>query len=275
MKRDRLYRTEAIILKRSNLGEADRLLTLYAPHLGKRRVTAKGVRKLTSRKAGHLELFTHSQLLLARGRSLDIVTQAETISSFPKLRTDLSKTSHVYYIGELLDRFTGEEVDNYPLFELLLQTLGRLNEGFNIGLTTRFYELHLLELVGYQPQLFHCVRCSQTIKPTTNYFSAGDGGVVCPHCAQASPDPMRPIVVNSLKVLRYLQTHTFEDCYRLQLNAETQKDLERIMLTYITYHLERNLKSVEFVHLVRQPVKPFAYTPPAETSPAKEELQST
>jgi len=275
MKRERLYRAEAIILKRSNLGEADRLLTLYTPHMGKRRVTAKGIRKLTSRKAGHLELFTHSQLLLARGRSLDIITQAETINSFPKLRTDLSRTSHVYYISELLDRFTREGIDNHPLFELLLQTLGWLDDGFNISLTARFYELHLLGLVGYQPQLFHCVRCNETIKPTTNYFSAGDGGVVCPHCAQASPDPMQPTAVNSLKVLRYLQTHSIEDCYRLQLNAEIQKDLERIMQRYITYYLERNLKSVEFIHLIRQPVKPFAYTPPAKTPPAKEELQST
>jgi recombinational DNA repair protein (RecF pathway) len=68
--RERLYRTEAIVLRRSDLGEADRLLTLYTPEWGKLRVIAKGVRKPTSRKSGHVELFTHSRLLIARGRNL-------------------------------------------------------------------------------------------------------------------------------------------------------------------------------------------------------------
>ncbi|MFQ5886561.1 MAG: DNA repair protein RecO, partial [Anaerolineae bacterium] len=86
MQRERLYRAEAIVLRRMNLGEADRLLTLYTPEWGKIRVVAKGVRKPTSRKAGHLELFTHSRLLIAKGRSLDIVTQAETITPFLPLR---------------------------------------------------------------------------------------------------------------------------------------------------------------------------------------------
>ncbi len=96
MDRERLYRTEAVVLKRSDFGEADRLLTLYTPRLGKCRVLAKGVRRLTSRKAGHLELFTHAQLLVAKARSLDIVTQAETIDAYANLRKDLLRASRAY-----------------------------------------------------------------------------------------------------------------------------------------------------------------------------------
>lgn len=273
MNRDRLYRTDAIVLKRGNWGEADRLLTLYTPYLGKFRVIAKGVRKPVSRKAGHLELLSHSNLLLARGRSLDIVTQAETISTFPNLRTELTKTGRAYYIIELIDRFTGEGIENYPLFDLLLQALTWLNDESDIELIARFYELRLLEFVGYQPQLFRCVRCNDEIKPANNQFNAGEGGITCPRCSQESPElSAQPISVNSLKVLRYMQIHTLEESYRLPLSSEIHRDLERIMLKYITYHLERNLKSVEFVQRLRQPVQPAPPHSLPDLSQAEEEM---
>jgi len=272
MNRERLYRSEAIILKRSNLGEADRLLTLYTPHRGKQRVTAKGVRRPTSRKAGHLELFTHVQLLLARGRTLDIVTQAETISAFPKLRTDLTRTSSAYYVVELLDRFTGEEIENAPLFDLLRQALTWLNDEPDVAPVLRFYELRLLGLVGYQPQLFQCVRCTARISPQINYFSIGDGGVVCPSCAQDRTEPgLLRIAVNPLKVMRYFQTHPFAECRQIRLGPEIWKDVEGIMLRYITYHLERNLKSVEFIHHLRRPTGPTTGTAPTQPFPTEEE----
>ena len=271
MHRERLYRSEAIIVKRSNLGEADRLLTLYTPHRGKHRVTAKGVRRPTSRKAGHLELFTHAQLLLAKGRTLDIVTQAETISAFPKLRTDLSRTSSAYYLVELLDRFTGEEIENRALFDLLLQSLSWLNEEPEVEPVIRFYELRLLGLVGYQPQLFRCVRCTATINPQINYFSIGDGGVVCPSCAQEwTESGLQKIAVNPLKVMRYFQTHSFAECRQIRLNPEIWKDVEGIMLRYITYYLERNLKSVEFIHHLRRPVEAPAGAAPTNPFPTEE-----
>ena len=97
--RDRLYRTEAVILRRHDFGEADKLLTIYTPAFGKLRVLAKGVRKTTSRKAGHVELFTHSRLLIAKGKTLDIVTQAETISAFLPIRVELALTSYAYYLA--------------------------------------------------------------------------------------------------------------------------------------------------------------------------------
>lgn len=275
MDRERLYRTEAVVLKRSDFGEADRLLTLYTPRLGKCRVLAKGVRRLTSRKAGHLELFTHAQLLVAKARSLDIVTQAETIDAYANLRKDLLRASRAYYAVELLDRFTGEGIENRPLFELLLRTLSWLNAEPDVDLVTRYYELHLLEMVGYRPQLFHCIGCQADIEPVTNCFSAAEGGVMCPHCGESSSGPaLRTIPVNVLKVLRYLQTRPFESCRRLQLGAAIHRDLEHIMLCYVTYHLERNLKSIEFLRLLREP----AHAPVAGLStltPSREDTPLT
>ncbi len=106
--RDRLYRVEAIVLKRSDYGEADRLLTLFTPDLGKLRAIAKGARKPSSRKSGHVELFTHSALLIARGRHLDVVTQADTLDAFLPLRENLDRLGFAYYLAELVDQFVEE-----------------------------------------------------------------------------------------------------------------------------------------------------------------------
>jgi len=250
---ERLYRTEAIVLKRSDFGEADRLLTLYTPELGKIRVIAKGARKPTSRKSGHVELFTHAQLLVARGRNLDIVTQAETIHAFRPLREDLLRTSYAYYAAELLDRFVEEGVENRPLFALLLAVLDWLGESNDLALIARFYELRLLALSGYQPQLFQCVNCRATIEPVTNFFDPDRGGVLCPRCGHELRDNagLKSISLNALKVLRFLQTHESETCFRLRISPALHGELEAVMQRYIIYILERNLKSVAFLQMLR------------------------
>lgn len=251
MSRERLYRTEAVVLKRTDFGEADRLLTLYTPGLGKLRAIAKGIRRPTSRKSGHLELFSHSQLLIARGRNLDIITQAETITTFKPLRHDLMRLTYAYYVAELVDRFAKEGVDNRPLYDLLLATIARLAEDPDPVLVARFFEVHLLGLMGYQPQLFHCVECRSLLTPEDQYFHHDAGGVLCPACARKMTGA-RPLSLVALKVLRFLQTRGYELCRTLQLRSTTQQEVEDLLHRYIVHHLERNLKSVEFLDTVRQ-----------------------
>jgi DNA repair protein RecO (recombination protein O) len=252
--RERLYRTEAVVLRRNDFGEADRLLTIYTPEWGKLRVIAKGVRKPTSRKSGHVELFTHSRLLIAKGRNLDIVTQAETIHSFRPLREDLLRTGWAYYAAELLDRFVEEGIENRPLFNLFLATLGRLCEDVDLDLTARFYELRLLTLVGYRPQLFHCLACQAEVEPgTTPFFSSASGGLLCPRCGEGQREAWE-MSMPALKVLRFMQANRYELCQRLRVGRPLQAELEEAMRRYITYTLERNLKSVEFLQRLRREV---------------------
>lgn len=256
--RERLYRTEAVVLRRRDLGETDRILTLYTPQQGKMNAIAKGVRKPSSRKAGHLELFTHSQLLVARGRNLDIITQAEAIHDYRALREDLDRVTYAHYVVELLDRFASEGQENQPAFALLVETLGRLCEAPDLPLAVRHYELQLLVLEGYQPQFFRCLDCGDLIQPVTNYFDPEKGGTLCPRCGEGllgrpgAPSRIRPVGVNTLKVLRYLQTHDYAESSRLRLKTHTHRDVEALMLHYITYILERNLKSVDFIRRLRQ-----------------------
>jgi DNA repair protein RecO (recombination protein O) len=249
--RERVYRTEAIVLRRTDFGEADRLLTAFTPERGKLRLVAKGARKPSSRKSGHLELFSHGQYMVAVGRDLDIVTQAETLEPFLSLREDLLRTTYAYYVAELADAFTAEQDENRPLFELLKDAFGWLCDATDLRLVARYYELHLLGLAGYQPQLFVCGGCKQRLEPEINYLSAADGSVFCRRCGYDRVGTVE-ISVNALKVLRFLQTREWETCRLLRLSPSSHAELEQLMNSYITYHLERRLKSVDFIHRLRR-----------------------
>jgi len=259
MDRERLYRTDALILHRSDFGEADRLLTVFTPRLGRLRLLAKGARKPTSRKAGHVEPFTYVHMLVARGRNLDIVSQVETLESFRSVREDLERASQAYYLAELINSFIEEGDENPVLFDLALATLARLCETRDRALALRFFELRCLGLVGYQPQLYFCVECRTQLEPVTNYFYPPAGGVLCPRHGEAVRGA-EPLAMPTFKVLRYMQTHPWDDVAALQLKPGTHLDLESVLQRYIVYLLERRLKSVDFIHHLRRQAQPAAPT---------------
>ena len=251
MAKPRTYQTEAIIIKKIKLGEADRILTLYTPHLGKIRAVAKGVRRPRSKLAGHLELLTHSLVSLARGRNLDTITGSQTINSFLPLKSDLKLTSYGLYATELVDQFTADHIENHPLFQLLLETMHRLCRGGDNELVLRYFELHLLNEVGYRPQLQQCVSCRQVLEPTTNSFCPSAGGILCPSCSQSQP-LTHPVSVNALKVLRLLQSSDYSTVVKLKIDPELSHQLEMVMRDYLKYLLEREVKSAAWLDTLRE-----------------------
>ena len=157
--RPRLYKTEAVVLKHIPLGEADRIVTLFTPDLGIVRASAKGVRRPRSRIAGHLEPLVRCRLMLARGRNLDIISGAETLQGFTAVREDLEQLGRAMVCVELVDAFSPEGQGNRPLYDLLVEALEWLEAGEG-DWAPRFFELHLLGLTGYMPELHRCVGCA-------------------------------------------------------------------------------------------------------------------
>jgi DNA repair protein RecO (recombination protein O) len=240
------YQTEAIIIKKTKLGEADRILTMLTPELGKIQAVAKGVRKPKSKMAGHLELLTHSQLSLSRGRSLDIISACQTINSYLPLKNDLDLTACGLYITELAEQFTIEEQENRLLFDLLRDTLQRLCETGNRDMVLHHYEMQVLEQAGYRPELYRCVCCEKPLAPVTNYFSFSEGGVICPDCRSSYPYA-RPLSVNALKVLRLLQSNDVVTALKLKITSALAEEMEGIIRRYIKYLLEKDLKSTAWM----------------------------
>ena len=251
MTRPHLIHTEAIVIKRVDLGEADKIVTLYTPNVGKLRAVAKGVRRPSSRLGGHVEMFTYSDMLLARGRNLDIVTQSQTLDAFIGMRDDLWRTSCASYVGEIVDQFTEENLENYPVFELLKRTFERLANWRQPDMAVRLFEMQLLDHLGYRPELRRCLKCNQDVAATPNYFSASSGGILCLECGRGSASA-QPVSINTQKALRLLQVNDAETASRLRLDEAVQSEVEGTLRTYIRYILEREPKSLGVLKAIRR-----------------------
>lgn len=238
------------MLRHTDWGESDRLITIFSLEMGKIRVVAKGVRKPRSRKAGHLEPFTRSTIQLARGREILIVTQAEMIDAFTSLHDDLVLMTYAAYVVELLDRFTYEEGENHALYRLLSESLARLCQPGNPEIVVRYYEMRLLDLVGFRPRLFVCVSCGAEIQPQDQFFSAEAGGVICPKCLPKSSG-VRPVSKDALRYLRHFQRSSYAEAQQAMPGPLVSHELEGLMQYYLTYLLERGLNTPAFLRRVR------------------------
>lgn len=249
MRQAKTSRAEVVVLKAIDYGETDKILTLCTLYGGKVRAIAKGVRRTTSRMGGHLDLFAHATVLFVHGRNMEIVTQGQGIHSFPHLREDLSRLAKACYAAELVDRFTEDHNPSPDLFRALVRVLERIDAGEDGERALQLFELQLLALSGYRPQLHRCVVCDSTIEPGANAFDAALGGVLCPTCGPVQRTA-RPISTPALKLLRNLQTRG-EAMLGVPVGQAVTDEAESVLSTYIQYLLERRPKSADFLDTMR------------------------
>jgi len=240
---ERLYRCEAIVLGRMDLGEADRILTLYSRQHGKLRVIAKGARRPLSRLGPHLEYFSRAQLMLARGRELDVVTGAETEDAHLAIRGDLDAFGHASHMVEILTRLTEDRQENVAVFELLASSLRLLADGVDAFHVTRHYELALLVLLGYRPELYHCIECRADLTQAPHHFAAGLGGFLCEQCRGREPGS-RVVSVDAQKYLRALDRGGLGATVRIGIEKPLREELEGVLGAYLRHVAERDLGSL-------------------------------
>ena len=179
----RRYVTDAIVLSRFDLGEADRVLTLITPQHGKLKAIAKGIRRPTSRLGGSLEPFAELNIALARGRTFDVVTEVRVGHAWLRLRDNLESAATAWYLAELADRSLEERHEAEPLYDLLRRAYELLDAGMAPGRVARWYELHLADELGQRPEVDRCVECDRMLEPTETYrWVPPLGGVVCSRC---------------------------------------------------------------------------------------------
>lgn len=259
----RVYKTEGIVLRHTDFGEADRILTVITPHYGKLRAIAKGSRKITSRMASAADLMARAQFVLAGGRELDVVTQAETQERFDHLRDSLWHGSAAYTVAEAIDRSQEDREPHEEVYTLALETLRRLDADAIAWLadpvpdnqagpaargwaTLRSFELTLLDILGYRPSFHQCVACESALQAVeTNGFNPELGGALCASCSRHS---QRPLPLLALKVLRLVQTTRWEHLPVMRLDARTRDDVEAIVQSLLALNLDRTLKSWSLLH---------------------------
>ena len=250
MARPRIYKTEGVVLRQMPLGEADRLLTMFSPDLGKLRVVARGVRRAKSKLAGHTEQLTRVRISVAVGRNLDALSEAETIDSFRRLKEDLGHVSQALYLAELVDGFTVEQSPNPGAYRLLLDALSALDADRPTGFLLRHFELGLLRRSGFGPELRQCVACGRGLEPEDHMLTCAGGGALCRECRPTATDPLLRVSLPNMKLLRFLQRASLDQALELTASRELSAESERVMSAYVRHVLERETKSAAFLKLV-------------------------
>ena len=249
--RPKSYNTDAIVLRSVDEGEADRRVTLLTPGWGKAQAYVRGARRITSRLGGHLDVLNHSRVSLAVGARWNVVTGAESIASFGRLKQDLDRIAAALYLAELTGAMLPEEAPHPAAYRLLLDALRAIDGGAaDDRLTARYLELRLLEDTGYMPELSVCVVCGRTVEPDRHRFAPDMGGVTCDACA-VSQGRALPLSLSALKVLRHFARSGMAQGTAISASPALLTELEMLLLSCIHAVLDRDTASGVFIGHLR------------------------
>jgi DNA repair protein RecO (recombination protein O) len=239
------YQTNAIVIGRTNLGEADRIIRFITPDHGKLSAVARGVRKLKSRTAGHLELFGEASLTLAAGRgSLDVITSAR-LNWYPhQLTADYSALGLAYAFGSAIDRMTQERHPQPELYAHLAEALRVVNTGAGGSLVELWFKLRLLNVAGFRPELAHCMVCAQARAEANYRFDAARGGLVCSACASATA---RPLSTNAVKLWRLLSDYPYATVHQIAGAPELAAATLALCDEFYEHHIGRAFRPGVFM----------------------------
>ncbi|OQB06037.1 MAG: DNA repair protein RecO [bacterium ADurb.Bin212] len=240
----RRIKTRGVVIKRLNFNEADKILTIFTDNLGKIKAIAKGVRKIPSRMAGSLEPYNLIQLELHEGKSFYIVTGVELISSY-NCNGMLSGSTKAVYASEIIDKMFEDEEKNINAFELFVSALSQLHRTKN-NLPLRLFELQILSQAGFQPDLYLCSSCKNSLKSGENYISNISGHLLCARCGEHFGAATK-IEDGVIKLLRLLQKNGVGVCDKIKCDISHIKEVEGILEKYLQNALEKELKSRKYL----------------------------
>ena len=245
------YDARAIVLRKTKLGESDLILALLAEDGSQIRAVAKGARKPASSFAARLELYSVVDLLVARGRSLDIVKEARLVESNERLRRDIEHAAGAAPIAELLDRVTQMGLENPRLFALTrtaLSSLGRVDPA-QVPAVCAAHLLKTLAFAGLRPSLDVCVSCGRDVEAVPESglmaLSYQEGGAVCAACRSSVETVLVP--ASTVAWCRALLSSTFAEIEILEADPSAAFSVLRFCQQWVSEHVGANLKSWNFL----------------------------
>lgn len=245
-----LYRSDAFVLRTYNLGEADQIIVFLTEDYGKVRAVARRSRSAKRQTASYYQPMTllHAIFFGRPSQPLHRINSVDMIQPFRALREDFTLMRCGLYMTELLDAATRDREPVSDLFALLRQGLAQLTETSTPDTLLRLFELQLLMLIGYTPQLFACVRCAKDLAAYETAFSPAIGGLVCRACMT----DRQQTVILSAETLAYLRQGVMSDAEFAPLlpdDAEVCQEIETVLHQHLIARLGRELKSYAFLHL--------------------------
>lgn len=240
---------EGIVIRTTDYGETNKIVTLYTRELGKVGAMARGAKKPNSRLSSITQLFTHGHFLIQRGSGLGSLQQGEIISSMRSIGEDIFLTAYASYIVELTDKCTEEKKPNPFRFELLLQTLHYMNEGYDPDIMMNIYEMKMLNVLGLYPILDQCSVCGSTDGHFS--FSIREGGFICYRCLDQDPYHLK-VTPAALRLLRLFYYFDLSRLGSISVKDETKAELKKVISAYYDEYSGLHLKSKKFLQSMAQ-----------------------
>lgn len=237
------YKTEAIIINRLNLGESDRILTLFSPEIGKIRAIAKGSRKTKSKFGGHTELFSLADFVISTGKSLDVVNDVSLLSNYFSENPDIEKVKSAYYFAEIINRLIPDHAPHPDIYELLIFCLDNMQKT-DISLIQLIFVSRILISLGIYPELTNCVKCEEKPHKDSIYFSKTGGGLTDKACSLHFEDATS-VDENTIKLWRYIATAPLADTLRVKVGTEDVCAATRLANEYIHCATQIDYKSLK------------------------------
>jgi len=246
-----LHKTPAVVLRSMPYGESDQIVTLYTLAFGKIKGIAKGAKRSRKRFGNTLEICSYITATFFEKETADLVrlSHSELVRSFEGLRGDITKLAWASYLIELVNALTAERIKNRGLFRLLIVFLNFINRGNLKEEIQRVFEVRLLSLLGYQPQFNHCTRCQKGLSGERFFFSAREGGVLCPSCAAHLPD-LLPVSLGTIKTLLLAQSIPLEKVGRISFSPQSLKESQAVLSLFLQQYLGKELKSQKFLEQI-------------------------
>lgn len=242
-----LTKTRGVVLRTINIREADRIIEIYSDDLGKVRAIARGVRKIQSRLAGHLEPFTYVDLMFAQGRGeLPTITGAKALEHFEFIRRDLHKVAVASYLSELVGKLTPDNQVSRRFPELLRTAFKALDADHDTKLVASYFEWHAITVAGWEPNLYACASCHQPLYPPDLAFSHMFTGVLCGSCRSADREAAT-ISAEAVKLLRFNSERSFSEVAGLLVTDHIRQEVRRLTELIVYQTLEREPRSKAFM----------------------------
>ena len=239
-----IYSTRAIVIGRHNIGEADRIMVLLTPEKGVIRGVAKGVRRIKSRMAGHLELFSESELMLAEGRNMDTITSAR-LQHHMAINDDYDRMRLAYLFSEMVNRLGAESEHHEGLFKLMHDTYDSLAKDPPDQTIELWFKLNLLDRLGYRPELRACMICQTSDGEREHLFNPELGGIVDMGCSSPGNHPMTK---DQIKLWRLMQSHPLSTIRQVKYANDLAKATLRICDAFYDYTFGKRFRSAEVLN---------------------------
>ena len=231
------YRTQGFVLRKKDLGETDRIFTVFTKDFGKLEILGKAIRKIGSKLRGGMELFYLSDIEFIQGKTHKTLTDAILIENFLNLRKDLKRLKIGFDISEMIDTLIKGEEKDEKVWKLLKETFERLNK---IPLSIKecwfiyyYFLWNFLSILGYKPQLNFCSICQKKLVPQGLYFSFQEGGVICSDCSKKLKEKKK-ISPEAVKILRLILEKDSDFLKKLKFEREHQKEIKEISENYLS-----------------------------------------